>query len=316
MQDYLFNTNAIDQASFINSIKNNQVQINNLKIVNPSTIQFMIKFNARKGQVKINGKNQNQITFTISGFKNQPVANLTLNANQIKMQTIWDLPKIDWQLIIEDLIAKQSLIINEQNNWPSWKLWQLIDKQSLKIIPSNQFATDFQAIWNLNSVANINGHQSQNLTIKVEKLAPVANIKAKANQIDLQKQVSMQAIDQIWIWNNLWSFSDQINPQAIFDNHLLTKAQFLQQVQTTIRIDQSDSENLLVTISLKRINPSPIDPQPFVQSVIKISNFANPLSYWNDWQKQTITWLATSAIIGSTIAITWVWIKVQKHKKH
>lgn len=315
LQDYLFNTNAIDQASFINSIKNNQVQINNLKIVNPSTIQFMIKFNARKGQVKINGKSQNQITFTISGFKNQPVANLTLNANKIKMQTIWDLPKIDWQLIIEDLIAKQSLIINEQNNWPSWKLWQLIDKQSLKIIPSNQFATDFQAIWNLNSVANINGHQSQNLTIKVEKLDPVANIKAKANQVDLQKQVSMQAIDQIWIWNNLWSFSDQVNPQAIFDNHLLTKAQFLQQVQTTINIYQSDQQTLMVTINLKRINPSLIDFQPFVQTTIKMTNFANPLNYWNDWQKQTITWITTGAIISLPIIIIPLWNRVRRAKQ-
>ena len=314
----LFSTNASDQNVFINSIKQNQVQIFNIKQINPTTIQFAIKFNSRGAQVLINNQvvTNPVLKFTISGFQAATIPNLTLNGDQIDIKSIWDLDQIDWQVIIETLIQSQQLIINEQNQWPSWKLWKLIDKSSLKIIADNHFATGFQAMWNLNSVANINGQQSQNLVIKVEKLNPVANIKAKANQIDLQKQVSMQAIDQMWIWNNLWSFSDQINPQAIFNNHLLTKAQFLQQVQTTIQIDRSDSENLLVTISLKRINPSPIDPQPFVQSVIKINNFANPLSYWNDWQKQTITWLATSAIIGSAIAITWVWIKVQKHKKH
>lgn len=315
LQSYLFSTNAINQASFIDSIKSGQVQIANLTVVNPTTIAFKIKFAARQGQIKINGKNQSEISFTISGFKSQPVANLTLNANQIKMQTIWDLVNLDWQLIIEDLIANQSLIINDQSNWPSWKLWQLIDKQSLQIIASDQFATSFQAIWNLNQMVNINGHQSQNLVIKVEKLHPVANLKANANQIDLQKEVLIQAIDQAWIWNNLWSFSDQINPQAIFANHLLTKAQFFQQVQATININQVDLQTLLVTINLKRINPSLLDPQPFVQTTIKLTNFANPLNYWNDWQKQTITWITTGAIISVPMIVIPLWNRVHRAKQ-
>lgn len=315
----IFEINAFDQADLIASIKNQQVQIKNLTIDQTDRISFEISFSANGGKIFINNQvqasDQASIKITLSGFQAAQQAHLIIKGKQIAINNYFQALEADWQVIIEKLIKAGDLEIAdlEQKHW-----WSVIDKNSLTITRLDQFATTMRISFNLRKPLVINKMAAaKQLIIVINQLDPVANLAAKATTIDLNQAVAWSAIDKQWLWKNLFWFADQSSSliEPVFDNHLLTQGEFLKQVSVDYRISKQ-VDQVVVKVFLKRkqvMQSNNNEINYFKTTTLNLVNLQAPLSYWNDWTKQTITWTTVGALISAISIISWL---ITKRKDH
>ena len=319
-QAAIIKTNALDQNDFINSIKTQQVQISKIKILDYQTIQLGLIFNPHGGQVIINNQSQNQLDLTISGFNEQLLTPaLILDAHNYHWSTINDLGSVDWQQLIDQLIDFKLIVIQAPNQSP-FNLWtDVIDKKTLNIQALDPYGTTGLISLNLTKPMVVNEQLTNQLVLKVINLQPLANLKAKQTSINLNQALVIHDLNQDRIIDLLWTFKDQspLNQQAVvFDNHLLTKSQFFDQVNLTSQIVSQSIDQVSISIDLERkyvLNSTIKIDQPQRQTyLITLTNFQSPPNYWNDWKKQTLTWSTVALITIAAVAISTILIKKRR----
>lgn len=308
----IFEINSLDQADFIASIKNNQVQIKNLTIDQADQISFEISFSANGGKIFINNQlqagDQAKIKLTLSGFEAGQQAHLIIKSKQIAINDYFQALQADWQIIVEKLIKTGDLEIADlaPKDW-----WSVIDKNSLAIRRLDQFATAIRVSFDLTKPLVINKMAAaKQLVIVIDSLDPVANLVAKSTAIDLNQAVSWNVIDKQWLWKNLFWFADQSSSliEPVFDNHLLTQGEFLKQVIVDYQISKQ-VDQVVVKVSLKRKQATQVnndDLDYFKTTTLNLVNLQPPLNYWNDWKQQTITWTTVGALISVISIISWL----------